>query len=82
MERLAQFLDDLDDVFSTIGLARERVRNLVVLLLLVLAFVPFLAGGILLAISHPPVALGTAMLMFTGLFYRTVTSAHTLKPQA
>lgn len=76
MERLAQLLDDLDDVFSTLGLARERLRTVLILFALVFAFIPLQVAGILLAIEHPPVAMATAMLMFMVLFYRTVTSAH------
>ncbi|MDX1498524.1 MAG: hypothetical protein R3176_01420 [Woeseiaceae bacterium] len=78
MERIVQLLDDLDDLVSSIGLARERLRTIAVWLCCLLAFGACLGGGILLAVNHPPLALAAAMLLFTGLLYHAVTSAHGL----
>jgi hypothetical protein len=75
MERLAQLLDDLDDVFSTIGLARERIRGIALLSVLVLVWLLVQASAVALALRHPRFALATAMLMFTLLLYRAVTAA-------
>ena len=33
-------------------------------------------GGVLLALSQPPLALAAALLMFVGLLYRAATGAH------
>lgn len=82
MECLVQLLDDLDDLVSSIGLARERIRSLGVLLVLAIASIALWGGGILLAIQHPPLALAAAMLMFTILLYRAVTSPQALQTAA
>ncbi|MCK5325961.1 MAG: hypothetical protein KAJ57_08130 [Woeseiaceae bacterium] len=73
MERLLQYLDDLDDLFGAIGLLAERLRSLASLagtisLLLVVETV-----GILLALSEPPLGLAIVTLLFTALMYRVVT---------
>ena len=73
MERFLQYFDDLDDLFSMIGLLSERIRN-AVLTLTFLGFSLLLqAGSVALALLHPPLALGAAMIMFVTLLYRSVT---------
>ena len=74
MERVIQWLDDLDDLIGMLGLASERIRR--VLVAIGLTFVGFLLqlGGILLALSHPPIALATVIIMFVTLLYRSVTN--------
>ena len=74
MERIAQFLDDLDDLIFSIGLMRERLREIMVLLLTALTGGALTVAGILLALSHPPLAMATALLLFVSLLYRAVTS--------
>lgn len=74
MERLAQLLDDLDDLISMIGLVSERIRKTLLTVIATCATVAFQAGGILLALAHPPIALATALLLFVTLLYHTVTS--------
>ena len=74
MERLIQLLDDLDDLIGILGLARERILNLLTAALFAVASVCIQIGGVLLALSHPPLALATALLMFVTLLYRSVTS--------
>ena len=73
MEKLIQWLDDLDDLIGVIGLAGERIRKILFASLLVGAAFLLQLGGILLALSHPPLALATAIIMFVTLLYRTVT---------
>ena len=73
MERLLQYLDELDDLFGAIGLLAERLRSLAwiagsISLLLVVESV-----GILLALSEPPLGLAMVILLFTALMYRVVT---------
>lgn len=75
MERIAQMLDDLDDVFSTIGLARERIRTVALLGLIILLWLLVQAAGVAIALRHPPLALAAAVLMGTILLYRAVTAA-------
>jgi hypothetical protein len=73
LERLLQYFDDLDDLVSSIGLLAERIRN-TSLTLVFLGFSLLLQiGGIALALLHPPLALGTALIMFVTLLYRSVT---------
>jgi Mg2+/Co2+ transporter CorB len=73
MERLIQLLDDLDDLISTIGLISERVRNAWLSLLFTCVALAAQVGAVLLALSHPPLALATAILLFVTLLYRQVT---------
>ena len=74
MERVIQWLDDLDDLIGIIGLATERMRRLLVAVGLTIAAFLLQLGGILLALSHPPIALATVIIMFVTLLYRSVTN--------
>lgn len=73
MERLIQYLDDLDDLLAAIGLLAESLRRLIISLLFLCVSLAVQIGGVLLALSHPPLALATAILMFVALLYRSVT---------
>ena len=73
MERLLQYLDDLDDLYGAFGLLAERLRNLAwqagrFLLLLI-----SVSASVLLALAEPPFALAIAIILFTTLLYRAVT---------
>jgi hypothetical protein len=74
MERLAQLLDDFDDLVSMVGLVSERIRKAILSLILTGTALAVQIGGVLLALIHPPLALATALLLFVFLFYRLVTS--------
>ena len=74
MERIIQWLDDMDDLVGVIGLAGERIRRLCVATGLTIAAFLLQLGGILLALSHPPLALATVIIMFVTLLYRSVTN--------
>jgi hypothetical protein len=74
VERIAQILDDLDDLIYSIGLMRERFREIMILFLTTLAGGVLTVGGVLLALRHPPLAMATALLLFVSLLYRAVTS--------
>ena len=74
MERVVQFFDDIDDLISMLGLVVERLRKALRYMLLAMVSVALPAGGVALALLHPPVALGTALLLFVSLFYHVVTS--------
>jgi len=76
MEWIVQLLDDVDDAVATVRSLREDIRNAIIRLLFALAFVAAQAGGIMLALAHPPLALATAILLFVTLLYRLVTSVH------
>lgn len=76
MERIAQLFDDLDDLVAALGLIGERIRRFVQLLVSACIGLALQIGGILLALSHPPLALAAALLMFVTLLYRAVTAPH------
>ncbi len=74
MERFLLYFDDLDDLYGMIGLLAERLRRF---LFAVVSYLLLSAGaiaGIGLALSHPPLALATAILLFVLLMYRSVTA--------
>ena len=76
MERIAQLLDDLDDLISMIGLTGERIRHLFLGLVATCMTVALQVGGILLALAHPPLAMAMALILFMYLLYHSVTSPH------
>ncbi len=76
MERLAQLLDDLDDLLSMILLLSERIRRGLISLISTVLVVALQIGGILIALAQPPLALAIALLLFVSLLYRAVTAAH------
>jgi hypothetical protein len=76
MERLIQWLDDLDDLVYMVGLVGERFRRGLRSLLMTGFVLTIQIGGVLLALRHPPLAMATAMLLFVSLFYHSVTSSH------
>ncbi len=76
MERLIQYLDDLEDIYFATALLMERILNGAKLaLLLAISFsVQFL--GVLLALSRPPLALAVVSLTVVGMLYRNATVGH------
>ncbi len=74
MERLAQLLDDLDDLIFMVRMACERFRKILLLLLVGPLAIAIPVAGVGLALVHPPLALATAILLFVFLLYHTVTS--------
>ena len=80
MERLLQYLDDLDDLYGMVGLILERLRRVLLALFSYLTVVIGALAGIGLALLHPPVALATSILLFVTLLYRSVTSPSVNRP--
>jgi len=76
VEKLIQWLDDLDDLIYMVSLAGERFRRAIRSLLMACFVLGIEIGGVLLALRHPPLALATAMLLFVFLLYHSVTSSH------
>jgi hypothetical protein len=74
MERLLQYLDDLDDLYGMVGLIIERLRRAVFVLYSILTLGVGALAGIWLATLHAPIALATSILLFVTLLYRSVTS--------
>ena len=81
MERLLQYLDDIDDLVGALGHFYEASRRLVLSLLSLATGLLALWAGSLLARSYPPAALGTALLLVAALAYRTVAAAPRRKPR-
>ena len=74
MERLLQYLDDLDDFYGMVGLIDERLRRALFALFSYTTVGTVAVAAIWLALSHPPIALATSILLFVTLLYRSVTS--------
>jgi hypothetical protein len=74
MERIAQLLDDLDDLICAIGLVRENIRRFILGLFATVATIAIQVGGIFLALAHPPLALALVILLFVTLLYHAVTN--------
>ena len=75
MERLLQYLDDIDDLVGALRLFYEPVRRLALKLLSLAASVLVLSAGFLLTLSYPVVAMGLGLLLLAALVYRAFTSA-------
>ena len=73
MECFLQYLDDLDDLYGALGLVWEKLRRALLKLTSVLMVLAVAAGGISLALAHPPIALATSTMLFVILLYRSVT---------
>ena len=73
MERLLQYLDDLDDLYGAFGLVWEKMRRTMLKLASVAMVLTVAACGISLALAHPPIALATSTMLFVILLYRSVT---------
>lgn len=79
MERLLQYWDDLDDLVGIIGLVGERLRAVAFVLFFVVASSVVQAGGVWLALRHPPLASAFAIILLVTLIYYMATSRHPLK---
>lgn len=82
MERLAQYLDDIEDVYFAIGLMMEKIRRGSQVIALVLTSIIIQVGGIALALSQPPIALSVVCLTIVGMLYRSATGGATPFPSA
>ncbi len=74
MERLIQYLDELDDLIGMIGLVTERIRSLFLALLSCVSLVAVAVPGVWLALVNPPLALASSTILIVTLLYRTVTA--------
>jgi hypothetical protein len=74
VERLLQYLDDLDDLYGVVGLLSEKLRRAMLKLLAVTMATSVAIAGMWLALLHPPIALATSTVLFVILLYRTVTA--------
>ncbi len=67
-------MDDIDDLYGICGLVYERLRRLVLKLMVLLTGTAIVGAGVLLALIHPPIALATCIVLFVTLLYRSVTA--------
>lgn len=74
MERLAQLLDDFDDLICMVRLVSERIRRIFLVVIGTCVILSIQAGGVALALVHPPLALATAAILFVTLLYHSATS--------
>ena len=72
MERIVQYLDDLEDLYYAFALKWERIRRALRFALFVALSLSFQILGIFLALSIPALAVATASLLLVGLLYRSV----------
>ncbi len=70
MERLIQYLDDLEDLFYVAPLIAEQVRRAIQRILFLLGSISLQIAGIVLALTHPPLALAVVALLLVGLLFR------------
>ena len=73
MEFLLQYLDDLDDLYGAFGLVWERMRRAIMRIAALALVSAVAAGGVGLALTHPPFAMATSTMLFVILLYRSVT---------
>lgn len=73
MERILQWLDDLDDLYGAAGLLAERMRRHAWSFARLLALLFVGTCGVLAALKEPPLGLAVAILLFVFLLYRGVT---------
>jgi hypothetical protein len=74
MEIFAQWLDDMDDMVSSMRLLKERFRNFCIALICLTSALLVLFAGILLALEHRPLASATATILLVTLMYRSATA--------
>jgi membrane protein YdbS with pleckstrin-like domain len=72
VERLLQYLDDLEDFIYAVPLIAEQLRRAIQRILFLLASILLQIGGVILALSHPPLALAIVTLMLVAMLYRAV----------
>lgn len=74
MECLAQYLDDLEDLFFAAALSAERLRRTLSMLIAASLMVAAITLGVLLALGQPPLALAVISLLMVTLLYRATVS--------
>ena len=70
MERIVQYLDDLEDLVYAVALIWERIRRTFRFTFFMIASVSLQALGIFLALTIPPLAVALASLLLVTVLYR------------
>jgi hypothetical protein len=73
LERILQWLDDLDDLYGAAGLVAERARRIALNFARLSMLLAVGASGVFAALKEPPMGLAVAILLFVFLLYRSVT---------
>ena len=73
MEKIMQYVDDLDDLVGVAWLISEWLRNIVRLFIFLSLAVVAGYCAVKLALAEPPLALAIAVSLFVILLYRSVT---------
>lgn len=74
MERLMQYLDDVEDFLYAIVMAAGRIARALGAVLWLAASIATPVGIVLLALSQPPLGLGAATMLSVILLYRAVVN--------
>lgn len=82
MERLLQYLDDLDDLAGALGLQYERCRRLLLNLLRTAVGLLITGGAFWLALVHPIIAIAVCLLLVVTLLYRLFGPGHPRTPKS
>jgi membrane protein YdbS with pleckstrin-like domain len=69
MERLIQYLDDLEDLFYAAALKAERIRQFLQFCLFMAASTALQLLGVFVALRNPPVAVAMASLLLVGMLF-------------
>jgi membrane protein YdbS with pleckstrin-like domain len=72
VERLIQYLDEIEDLFYAAPLIAEQLRRAIQRILFLLGSISLQITGIVLALTHPPLALAVVALLLVGLLFRAV----------
>lgn len=72
MERLLQYMDDLEDLVFAVASQGEKIRHLLRFILFAITAVSAQAMSIFLAVVNPPLAVAAASILVVGMLYRSV----------
>lgn len=72
MERLLQYLDELEDLIYAVVLLRESLRRVLRFFCILSASLAVQASAVILALAAPPIAVAVASLLLVGMLYRGV----------
>lgn len=76
MERVMQYLDDLEDFVYAVALAAGRIVRAIRTVAVMTVSIALQIGALLLALTQPPLGLAVATILSVTLLYRTVVSHH------
>ena len=82
MERLLQYLDDLDDLAGALGMQYERCRRLLFNLLRTAIGLLITAAAFWLTLTYPIIAVSVGLLLAVALLYRLFGPGHRGTPKS